>query len=721
MNEVQKHLVKLLQEIDEICVKYHLHYLLCGRNAKDACTEHTFVGEYQYASVLMPEQDFEKFADIVAKKKGEDRAVEGLRDNPAFPEYGAHYVDENTAFIYGDSAHIYLHKGIFITIQKCRNVPKKKKTAKIVKGIDKLLTFRDTEDISNLKRRSQCVVRFFRTAMKIFGKERMIRKMLRLQRRLTSKPSNTLAYVRYKNDDISIPAKMFTNVKRVELGGGSFFVPSDTDAYLKKVYGAKWASDKKEEPIRAPHLLVTSCDVSYKELDKDGSLYRENSHITQLIAQRTELNKQIKALQANIEQNYDLLFFTQDRYTLYRQYVPVIDILRKYQNERDYDWLLLAMNDYMNAITVNMSKGLPIFVHRELDELAMYLFSYKGEFDTAKRYQELLQTTQLKEISMNVGEGRWRQLYEEARDMLPMLLLPEANGEIPAHMDDGDRSVVLARRDAQGELMPLLNAVDGKLIPTLDVDENGKLCPLVYQQEDLSYTEFVGSEIYDRVFSGTDSVELYRPTKDGRHIPLARLCPNGDIYVIIEIDKNNAPVPVQPPMICTVDEDGTVPVALYDETADTLLPLFCVGADGKRLPVVKLGLGGTFAITEIDGKTPLFYEDANGDAVELDMSRYLDEELPEVNEQLYQREDVCLELVQRDIFGRLLKIAAVLDNGIVVPAGRVDANREYSPVNITLESFSTLYLQPSSGEKIILAKVAKDGRVIPLEKEGIKG
>lgn len=720
MNEVQKHLVTLLQEVDEICVQHKLRYLLCGRNAKDACTAHTFVGDYQYASVLMPEQDFDKFAGIVSRKKDGDRTIEGLRNNPLYPEYSVRYVDENTTFIYGDSAHRYIHKGIFITIQKCRNIPKNARSARIVKDIDTVLAYRDTEDISSLKKRLQRWVCIFRTAMNVFGKEFMIRKILGLQRRLTSKPSQTLAYIQYRKADINIPAAMFTKVKRVKLGKSSFFVPVDTDAYLKKVYGAKWASDKKRAGVTAPHLLVTSCDLSYKELDKDGSLYRENSQITQLITERTKLNKQIKDLQAGIDRNYNLLFFTQERYTLYRRYVPVLSILRKYQKERDYDWLLLAMKDYMDAVKASLSADLPMSVHKELDKLAVQLFSYKGEFDIARRYQELMKTTPLKKISMDLGEDRLRQLFDEARDMLPLQLLPAAHGKIPARLDDGERSVVLARWDAQGELLPLLKADKGKLIPTPDVDENGNSCPIVYRQENHTYTEFMGSEVYERVFGGADSVELYRLTKDGRHIPIARLCPNGDIYVITGIGKNNEPVPVQPPVICAVDEDGAIPAALYNKEEDTLLPLFCVGADGQRLPVAKLGLGGTFVITEIDGETPLFYEDANGEAVKLDMSRFLDEALPEVDSQFFHEGDVCLELVQRDIFGRLLKIAAVLDDGSVVPAGKVDATRKYSEVKITQEPFSTLYLQPSSGEKIVLAKVAKDGRVIPVGEEGVR-
>ena len=110
MNDIQKHLVKLLKEIDEICMQNDIPYILGERIAKDACQEHRFIGDYVNVKVLMRGQDFDKFRNLVAKK--EDRVIESILENSAYPDgMSMRYVDETTSFIYGHMIHnckIYL-------------------------------------------------------------------------------------------------------------------------------------------------------------------------------------------------------------------------------------------------------------------------------------------------------------------------------------------------------------------------------------------------------------------------------------------------------------------------------------------------------------------------------------------------------------------------------------------------------------------------------------
>ena len=89
VSALERSMLEMLRERD---------YLLCGRNAKDACTAHTFVGDYQYASVLMPEQDFDKFQTAISflnRMANADRPeLEHLRAQS--PELIAQFPGEDT-------------------------------------------------------------------------------------------------------------------------------------------------------------------------------------------------------------------------------------------------------------------------------------------------------------------------------------------------------------------------------------------------------------------------------------------------------------------------------------------------------------------------------------------------------------------------------------------------------------------------------------------------
>lgn len=712
MRDVQLHLVKLLKEIDDICVRHNLHYILCGRTAKDACTAHAFVGDYVYASVMMPEEDLAKFARYVAKESHGDRVVAGLRENPAFPEYGVRYVDENTTFLYGDSAHRYIHKGIFITIQRCRNIPKEKRKARLVKQIDTVIACRKDEGLTG---RKGMAVRMLRLGMRVFGEKLVIRKLLGLQQRLVREPSDTLAYVRYKKPDISIPRSMFAKVKRVTLEGESFFVPSSTDAYLRKVYGAKWASDMKPETVRALHLLVASADVSYRDLDPDGSLYQGRPEMEQIIRERSELNKRIDELRNNIDKNYDLLFFTQERYRLHRRYMPVMEQLRQRRQKGDYPYLLAAMKDYLDAVETYLPKDLPISVNEELDALAAELLSYSGRFEQSKRYTELKKTVPLKEIDIRYSEERTEELRDEAMADLPLLVEPRKDGGVPVCVQAGERSVEVARRTSQCRIIPLMEVADQMIVPTGEEDSLGEPCVTVYRREDETYGEFIGSEVWEQIFQQSDVAELYQLTADDRRVSLGYLSRDGKVWPAVTLKEDMTTEPAELPTLCHVEEDGSVPVSVYDREKDSLLPVFCLDGAGRRVPVVTLGLAGIFTIaTAEDGKTALYYEGENGSPEPLDMRPYLDDALSETVRTVFLSQEpvVCMELVQRDVFSHIALIAALLDDGHIVPAGRLGEGNALVPEKIEREPSSVLYLQGKDGQ-VPVAVLRRDGTVLP--------
>ena len=195
MNSIQKRLVVLLKEIDEICVKNNIKYALCGRTAKDAYKDHIFLGEYMYASVLMNVKDFIKFRRIVKHKFKKTRAVESIMDYPDFPEGRAmRYVDEESTFLYGHTAHKFRHNGIFVTIQQCRCMPKNKFLKKVITKLDEVINFGTKTSLEGMGPKKRVAFKCLKVLGKLIGEASVVRMVIRLQNMFLKRARNILRH-----------------------------------------------------------------------------------------------------------------------------------------------------------------------------------------------------------------------------------------------------------------------------------------------------------------------------------------------------------------------------------------------------------------------------------------------------------------------------------------------------------------------------------------------
>ncbi len=706
MNEIQKHLIKMLQEIDEICVKNDIPYLLCGRNAKDACQSHHFLGEYVYASIMMRGQDFNKFRKLVAKKKG--RAVESILENPDFPAgMSMRYVDETTTFIYGHLSHNFKHKGIYITIQNCRKIPKSKYKRKLANGIDKLIAYAGSGDKAAFGKKMRLLCSMMDLGCKLFGKPFVIRRLVNRYEKLTATGGKNLAYVRPMKANIKIPASMFTSVKRVELEGSGFLVPSDTGLYLEKVYGKSWKTDKKKENISSRHLLVASTQVSYKDVDTDDSLYANRGEVNEIIEKRKTLTEQIKHLRGKIEAYWDLLFLTKERYRLYRLYMPVVEILQERLANREYGWLNIAMKDYVQTVKKYLPKELPIMVCPELDDLALEMLYYSGDLAAAKTFKKLKKSVALKSINMELDQ----RALEEALANLPATISCDEENNVPAFLRCGEQLHEVVRLDDDGQAHPLLLKEASKIVPAPIEGDKPSVWQLAAQMEDGTYVPLFGSEWGKQLFETERVVPLIQHIY-GQDLELTWLAEDGRLYIAAGFESYNRYKSVSMPTYCAVREDMEVPVSFFDEESETMRALFCLNDNGERLPVITLGVAGSLWVTP-GAANGLYYRNDADETVRLSVSRFADEATEDVKQVFYQeaKPEICCKLVQEDAFGRILEVAALYDDESIMPLARMNADGTLSKMEPQKQNYATLCLAQKDGSTITLAVVDSEGNV----------
>jgi len=662
---------------------------------------------------MMRGQDFNKFRALVAKKEG--RTIESIQEYPDFPGGMAmRYVDETTTFIYGDSAHIYRHKGIFITIQKCRNIPGNKYKAKLANGIEKVIAYASTPDISSLGRKKQMVIKGTRLIIKVLGKGFVFNKLMAIQDKLVKSGSGYLAYVRPMKDNINISTSMFTKLKRVELEGTAFLVPSESGSYLEKVYGKKWKDDKKPEGISARHLLVASTQVSYKEIDTDGSLYADRSAINKLIETRKTLSNQIKTMRVKIEKYWDILFLTQERYRLYRRYKPVLDILNEHLAKKEYAWLTTAMQDYLSTVKLYASKGWPVVVCPELDKLALELLYYSGDLAVAQKFKSLKSNAPLKEITLELDA----QAREEALQNLPATITVDEENVISVFLHDGENYRPVVRLDEKKGGHPVLLKSGNKVVcapsaslTTEDGDIASSFWPLAVEETDGVFMPLFSSQWKQHLFEDRKAIPLVQHIY-GRDLELAWLATDGRLYVTSQFASCNRYTAIDAPKYCAVTEDLEVPVSFMDDCG-ALHALSCMDKEGNRAPVVTLGAAGSLWVTPGAGNT-LYYLNDDGQPEHLSVNRYLDEAAEKVKVVLHQEQEpkICCKLVQLDAFGRVLEIAALCNDESLLPLARMNADGTLSALAPQKQTYSTLCLKQSDGTTITLATIDSDGKVI---------
>ena len=76
MTEKQKYLLKLLQEVDEICREHDLRYVLAGGSLIGALRHEGFVPWDDAIDLYMPRPDWEKFVEICKRDLPPERAIQ---------------------------------------------------------------------------------------------------------------------------------------------------------------------------------------------------------------------------------------------------------------------------------------------------------------------------------------------------------------------------------------------------------------------------------------------------------------------------------------------------------------------------------------------------------------------------------------------------------------------------------------------------------------------
>lgn len=254
--------LELLTEIDEICSKNGLKYILIGNTALNAYLNHTVKHGSRMMSVAMTLGDMDRFCKIVERKYGETRYVEGMFNNPQFNPSYINYGNKNTTYFNMTYLDNNIHHGIDVRIYPIRKFAEL--DGSIIKGWSKRLSlerkFRKTLNrvIENdqfwyLKMATNALNK----AYKLTGGHKRYYREVR-KRIFIDKWKNIQDYSLVRIIKRNVSSDLLKETMKYDVDGFELCLPKNTDEFFTEMYNENFKERViKEQKIRKSVIVDT--------------------------------------------------------------------------------------------------------------------------------------------------------------------------------------------------------------------------------------------------------------------------------------------------------------------------------------------------------------------------------------------------------------------------------------------------------------------------------
>lgn len=116
IKDIQAKMLDIMIEIDRICQKHHLRYLLDGGTMLGAVRHKGFIPWDDDADVMMPRDDYEKFMKIAETELGAPYVFQCLENTDGYPYNFGKVFDTSTTYVEGFTANASMSHGIYVDV-----------------------------------------------------------------------------------------------------------------------------------------------------------------------------------------------------------------------------------------------------------------------------------------------------------------------------------------------------------------------------------------------------------------------------------------------------------------------------------------------------------------------------------------------------------------------------------------------------------------------------
>ncbi|MCI8856663.1 MAG: hypothetical protein HFH26_08990 [Clostridiaceae bacterium] len=367
MNRFRGIQLTLLEELDQACRRSGIPYILTGYTAHAALIRHALPDQISVPTVAMTYADARKVQMLLQNPK---REFEDAMQNRTIDRAVLRYSDADTFFQAAEDMGCFHAQGICVEIELIRGVPERHWVAR-------LLDILDAAGVVSARLRRH--TRWGKPLWAVLGAaERCFFQAVYRSGCLLRWPC--LRISRFPRKSINFPRSFLLDRKEVLICGRPFFVPKDSERFMKTEWGFDWEKAPVRQGQGDLHLSVWDCDTPYRDFpdfaDSDVPVHWVRWFL---------LKACIRRLRRKIEAYWNILFYTKERFSMARLYLPrKAELLRRYSAEGAAA-VIPQLSGYLDAIERQMANGLGLYFDDELFDLAMEALTLTHGSDCAAR------------------------------------------------------------------------------------------------------------------------------------------------------------------------------------------------------------------------------------------------------------------------------------------------------------------------------------------------
>lgn len=378
------YVVKLLEEIDDICKKNNISYSLYGKTAVSAITKHTI--EDDCARIIMHNDDFTKLCKAMSKERLYTRTFDSMYNNPEYMDYSARYCNSETTNISLDQKSNTFMSGIYVEILPIRNEETTKfqhfKLRFLEHGWEKhFCSFVNVESFKYLL--PVPIVNI----MKLTGKNKTSKNIFEKLSLAHSGKITSRCSIKGFNETLeTFSYDPLAKTKNVEIDGKNFSISTRIDSILDKLFSYDWRNEIPKEEKDNIVLLDTSCKQFSRTLTRNKNIwkryFRRKSRHMFIYKFSNKYDRQKKHI-------WSLAKRTGTRARLHFYYMPKMGVIRNLEKNKDYYRLSQIMRPNRIATLIAFKQGKGFAVNKELFDIQMMLFRFEGNDEIADKLEEI--------------------------------------------------------------------------------------------------------------------------------------------------------------------------------------------------------------------------------------------------------------------------------------------------------------------------------------------
>lgn len=403
MTDIQERIMLLMDEINLICQKEKLHYVLINNTAARAVKKHEFGDARFEFKLLMPMEDIVRLQAYVEANSADNRGIESWENNAALYQMVFRYVDKNSLLIDGPSGRYLKMPGIAITIYPARHG----KPANAVLGAERYLQQinnntgkRWRESLVFLKLRSRrarkykkatqyCADHIFVGRMRYLfgGREKLAAWILEQQNMPAGGSADGYWYMKKDSHMVQLPEDIFTNVEWISFEGKQVCVPSKAENY--------WIEKDPDERVGMSTgiRVIHECDLPYAEYlafiqDKEGPSMETVMHHYREYAQW--MGSVYQPMEEKVRHTFLGVRRSVDRIDIWYALRKERDAIREAYRQKNIPKLEELLKTYLAKTDFYLKEKIGFYIDEELFQCATLVWESQGKMKYAGRVDKLI-------------------------------------------------------------------------------------------------------------------------------------------------------------------------------------------------------------------------------------------------------------------------------------------------------------------------------------------